>query len=96
MVAQRAALLRSGTDETAPGKLLRAQAERLVVELGDSWNWDESVQDLGKSNRVQRGSEVIRLKVISLNLGDAVSPSGNAPHRGDACRFGRFENYRSA
>jgi len=58
MVAQRSALLRAGTDCTAPGKLLRAQAERLVVELGDGWNWDELAQDLGKSNRVQRGSEV--------------------------------------
>lgn len=58
MVARRSQLLREGTDNAAAGLLLRAQAERLVGELGESWNWDESALDAGRSDRIQRGNEV--------------------------------------
>ncbi|TXT04815.1 hypothetical protein VHUM_04083 [Vanrija humicola] len=68
MVAQRAALIRAGTELQRMGILLRAQAEKLVTDLGDMWAWDESSQEIGKSNRIQRGSEVMRsaLRVMVL------------------------------
>jgi hypothetical protein len=93
MVARRAALFASGMDGTAPGKLLRAQAERLVVELGEGWSWDEMSRDLGKSNRIQRGSEVSSIR-NALNPGHAVRTSGHAPRRGHARQSGRPEDSR--
>ncbi|KAL1404958.1 hypothetical protein Q8F55_008570 [Vanrija albida] len=84
MVAQRTALLHTGSDGTAPGLLLRAEAEKLVGELGDSWDWDESTLDVGRSDRVQRGSEVMRYalrtmllcEVLNVDLADRRIVSG--------------------
>lgn len=68
MVVYRASLLRAGTDMGGPGKLLRAEAERLASELNESWDWDESAQEIGQSSRVQRGDEVMRHALFVLLL----------------------------
>jgi hypothetical protein len=64
MVVYRAGLLRAGTDQGAPGKLLRAEAERLASELGQSWDWDENAQEVGQSAR----DEVMRHALLVLLL----------------------------
>ncbi|KLT42911.1 hypothetical protein CC85DRAFT_312001 [Cutaneotrichosporon oleaginosum] len=68
MVVYRAGLIRAGTHNGAPGKLLRAEAERLASELGQSWDWDENAQEIGQSERVQRGDEVMRQALLVLLL----------------------------
>ncbi|MDA4805001.1 hypothetical protein NY486_03720, partial [Enterobacter hormaechei] len=74
MVARRADLLANGREGSGPGLLLRAEAEKLVGELGDSWDWDESTLDVGRSDRVQRGSEVSWPSKHELTPGHAVCP----------------------
>ncbi|WOO85996.1 uncharacterized protein LOC62_07G009484 [Vanrija pseudolonga] len=68
MVSQRAALIGAGAELDRRGLELRTQAEKLLVDIGDMWAWDEGSQDMGKSNRIQRGSEVVRsaLRVMLL------------------------------
>lgn len=61
LVARRKILLRRGEDKAPVGLLLRAEIEQLFNSLGDARDWDERSLDLGRSDRVQRGSEVSRL-----------------------------------
>ncbi|BEI83680.1 hypothetical protein CcaverHIS002_0402840 [Cutaneotrichosporon cavernicola] len=79
MVVYRAGLIRAGTDQGGPGKLLRAEAERLANELGHGWDWDENVQEIGQSERVQRGDEVMRHALLVLLLCEVLHVSPDDP-----------------
>lgn len=85
MVVYRAGLIRAGTDMGGPGKLLRAEAERLASELGESWDWDENAQEIGQSARVQRGDEVMRHSLLVLLLCEVLHVPLDDPRITSAC-----------
>jgi hypothetical protein len=60
LVAGRWSLIQAGTDSGVAGRLLRTQAETLLNDLGDRWDWEEHVEDVGKPDRIQRGNGVSR------------------------------------
>lgn len=68
MVVKRAAMIRAGTQNSLAGQLLRSEAERMVGDLGENWDWNETVHDLGKSERIQRGNEVGSLVSMATPL----------------------------
>ncbi|WOO85993.1 uncharacterized protein LOC62_07G009481 [Vanrija pseudolonga] len=68
MVARRAVLLQSGADGSAPGLLLKAEAEALAHDLGDAWDWDERNVAPGSSDRVQRGNLIMRYALRTMLL----------------------------
>lgn len=68
MVSRRYILIRAGSDQSAPGVMLRSEATPLLAEISDQWDWDEANFDPGRSDRTQRGNEVMRAACIVLLL----------------------------
>ncbi|WOO86029.1 uncharacterized protein LOC62_07G009518 [Vanrija pseudolonga] len=68
MVSRRYILIRAGSDASAPGVMLRSEATALLAEISDQWDWDEANFDPGRSDRTQRGNEVMRAACIVLLL----------------------------
>lgn len=62
LVVQRSNLLRSGGEKNGSrASQIRAQAEGLLAALNENWDWEEGSQDVGRSDRIQRGNEVSAL-----------------------------------
>lgn len=70
MVAQRSVILSMGTHGEVAGMLLAAEAEGIMTQLVDRWEWDEEGWDAGRPGRVQRGNEVSRASIIGWNSAD--------------------------
>ncbi|KAL1404959.1 hypothetical protein Q8F55_008571 [Vanrija albida] len=85
LVARRRLLLRRGEDTAAAGLILRAEIEQLANSLGGARDWDEGALDLGRSDRVQRGSEVLRQGVRTMLLCEGLDVDLDDP-RLVACR----------
>ncbi|WOO86027.1 uncharacterized protein LOC62_07G009516 [Vanrija pseudolonga] len=66
MVAQRSVILSMGTHGEVAGMLLAAEAEGVMTQLVDRWEWDEEGWDAGRPGRVQRGNEVMRCALIAM------------------------------
>ncbi|WOO86002.1 uncharacterized protein LOC62_07G009490 [Vanrija pseudolonga] len=68
IVYQRQAILRAGMEGSALDLILRAEAERLAAELGDVSVWSEAAIEPGLSDRVQRGSALMRHALRTMLL----------------------------
>ncbi|TXT04817.1 hypothetical protein VHUM_04085 [Vanrija humicola] len=73
LVARRRILLQRGEDSAPVGLILRAEIEQLLNSLGDHLDWDETSLDLGRSDRVQRGSEVLRQGIRTMLLSEGLN-----------------------
>lgn len=67
LVINRWQLIQAGTDGGVAGILLKTQAENLLAQLGDGWDWEEHMEDVGQPDRIQRGNGVsyLDMRVIS-------------------------------
>ncbi|KAL1404971.1 hypothetical protein Q8F55_008584 [Vanrija albida] len=66
LVAQRGVLLAMGNSGEVASLLLASEAEGVMTQLVDAWEWDEERWDAGRPPRVQRGNEVMRCALVAL------------------------------
>ncbi|KAL1404974.1 hypothetical protein Q8F55_008587 [Vanrija albida] len=67
LVSRRYMLIRAAA-ATPAHALLRDEGEALLAEITAQWDWDEASFDPGRSDRTQRGNEVMRAACIVLLL----------------------------
>lgn len=68
LVVQRSNMLRSGGKDGSRGSQIEAQAQELLVQLNEGWDWEEGNLDVGRSDRIQRGNEVSGLTTSTRSV----------------------------
>lgn len=81
LVVQRSNMLRSGGKDGSRATHIEAQAQELLVQLNEGWDWEEGNLDVGRSDRIQRGNEVSSL-TTSADIGHHGRPICRNQHRG--------------